>query len=111
MTFDVRGEECYPPDSMPFNPPRAPGSVALTVVSPCYNEAAVLCQFYERVSSVCRRLVPDYEIILVNDGSTDDTWPILAELTSRDPHVVAVCLSRNHGHQLALTAGLHYCRG
>jgi dolichol-phosphate mannosyltransferase len=55
--------------------------------------------------------VGDYEILLVNDGSTDETWPLLVSLSAADPHVVAVNLSRNHGHQLALTAGLALCRG
>jgi dolichol-phosphate mannosyltransferase len=87
------------------------GTVRLTVVSPCFNEADVLLEFHERVTEVCRRLVPDYEIVLVDDGSSDATWPILAELASRDPHMVCISLSRNHGHQIALTAGLHYCRG
>jgi dolichol-phosphate mannosyltransferase len=96
---------------MPVNPAMLPGRVSLTVVSPCFNEGGVLRQFHERVSDVCRRVVPDYEIVLVDDGSSDDTWMVMADLASRDPHMVCVALSRNHGHQLALTAGLHYCRG
>jgi glycosyltransferase involved in cell wall biosynthesis len=91
--------------------PKLASRVCLTVVSPCFNEADVLLEFHERVTEVCRRLVPDYEIVLVDDGSSDATWPILADLASRDPHLVCISLSRNHGHQIALTAGLHYCRG
>jgi dolichol-phosphate mannosyltransferase len=53
----------------------------------------------------------DYEIVLIDDGSTDSTWTIIRTLTERDAHVVGVNLSRNHGHQLALTAGLSICRG
>src|SRR5271156_1634514 len=53
----------------------------------------------------------DYELVLLNDGSTDRTWPIMTGLAQRDPHVVAVNLSRRHGHQLAITAGLYTCRG
>jgi glycosyltransferase involved in cell wall biosynthesis len=112
MTFiDTRATGLSESRPMSFNPPKLPGTVRLTVVSPCFNEAAVLHKFHERVSDVCRRLVPDYEIVLVDDGSSDATWPILSDLASRDPRMVAVSLSRNHGHQIALTAGLHYCRG
>ncbi|MCU1233360.1 MAG: glycosyl transferase, family 2 [Candidatus Solibacter sp.] len=112
MTFiDTQGTGLSAPYSLTVNPPKAPGSVRVTVVSPCYNEASVLPQFHARVSEVCRRVVPDYEIVLVDDGSSDETWAIMSALAARDPHLVCVSLSRNHGHQLALTAGLHYCRG
>lgn len=84
---------------------------SLSVVIPCYNEAAVLPELYRRVSAVCRQSVPDYELVLVNDGSSDETWPILLSFSLADPNVVCVNLSRNHGHQLALTAGLSLCRG
>ena len=53
----------------------------------------------------------DYELVLVNDGSRDGSWPIMQRMAAEDPHVVAVNLSRNHGHQLALTAGLDLCCG
>ena len=49
--------------------------------------------------------------MLVNDGSRDGSWPIMRQLAADDPRVVAVNLSRNHGHQLALTAGLDLCGG
>jgi dolichol-phosphate mannosyltransferase len=49
--------------------------------------------------------------LLVNDGSRDGSWPIMRGMAADDPHVIAVNLSRNHGHQLALTAGLDLCRG
>ena len=84
---------------------------SLSVVIPCYNEAATLPELHRRVSAVCRETVGDYELMLVNDGSTDETWPILMSLSANDQNVVCVNLSRNHGHQLALTAGLALCRG
>lgn len=83
----------------------------LSVVIPCHNEAAVLPELHRRVSAVCRETVRDYELVLVNDGSTDGTWPMLVSLSASDPHVVCVNLSRNHGQQLALTAGLALCGG
>lgn len=84
----------------------------LSIVAPCYNEEAGLEEFHRRMSAAARDTAgTDYELILLNDGSTDRTWPIMAELVSRDPHLVAVNLSRRHGHQLAITAGLYSCRG
>ena len=85
---------------------------ALSVVIPCYNEAACLPMLHRRVSAAARAAVgEDHEIVLVNDGSRDGTWPAMQALAAADPRVVAVNLSRNHGHQLALTAGLDLCAG
>jgi polyisoprenyl-phosphate glycosyltransferase len=90
----------------------ARSSPRLSIVAPCYNEAAGLEEFHRRMTAAAQATVgADYELVLLNDGSTDRTWPILAELARRDPHVVAVNLSRRHGHQLAITAGLYTCRG
>ena len=84
----------------------------LSVVVPCYNEEAIIRELHKRVTKVCRQAVGnDYEFILVNDGSGDDTWRIISEIVDHDPCVVGITLSRNHGHQLALTAGLNYCTG
>jgi hypothetical protein len=84
---------------------------ALSVVSPCYNEVEVLPEFHRRVTAACAPLGRTYEIVLVNDGSRDGTTELLDRLAGADPHVVVVHLSRNHGQQLALTAGLSVCRG
>lgn len=85
---------------------------ALSIVVPCFNEEACLPLLHERLSAAAKQAVgEDYEIVLVNDGSRDRSWPIMQELSSGDPRLVAVNLSRNHGHQLALTAGLDLCRG
>ena len=84
----------------------------LSIVVPCYNEEACLGVLHERLSAAARAAVGDeYEIVLINDGSRDGSWPAMQKIASEDPHVVAVNLSRNHGHQLALTAGLDLCRG
>lgn len=84
----------------------------LSVVVPCYNEEDGLLELHRRVSAVCHDCVGDgYELVLVNDGSNDATWKIMRELSNVDKHVVAINLSRNHGHQLALSAGLQLCRG
>ena len=85
---------------------------ALSIVVPCYNEAACLDELHRRVSAVATAAVgADHEIVLVNDGSRDATWNIMQRIAATDRHLVAVNLSRNHGHQLALTAGLDLARG
>lgn len=86
-------------------------AVELSVAAPCYNEAAVLPEFYRRVTAACASAAASHEIVLVNDGSADESWRIMRSLAEQDGRVVAVNLSRNHGHQLALSAALSYCRG
>jgi len=84
----------------------------LSVVVPCYNEEACLDMLHARISAAARDVVgDDYEIVLINDGSRDGSWPVMQRLSAADPHLVAINLSRNHGHQLALTAGLDLCAG
>src|SRR5688500_18571161 len=85
---------------------------ALSVVAPCYNEVSCLEALHARISGAARIAVgDDYEIVLVDDGSTDGSWTRMEALTQSDPRLLAVRLSRNHGHQLALTAGLDLCSG
>jgi dolichol-phosphate mannosyltransferase len=85
---------------------------ALSIVVPCFNEEACIEMLHGRLTDAAVKAVGgDYEIVLVNDGSRDGSWAIMQGLSARDPHLVAVNLSRNHGHQLALTAGLDLCRG
>jgi dolichol-phosphate mannosyltransferase len=79
---------------------------------PCYNEEEVLPELYERLSRVCSQEVGDsFELVFVNDGSSDETWSSLKELVAEDAHIVAINLSRNFGHQVALSAGLEFARG
>ena len=85
---------------------------ALSIVVPCFNEEACLPALHERLTAAARSGVGDnYEVVLVNDGSRDGSWAIMQKMAADDAHIVAVNLSRNHGHQLALTAGLDLCRG
>src|SRR5271156_1824832 len=87
-------------------------SPRLSIVAPCYNEEAGLEEFHRRMTAAAVETAGSaYELVLLNDGSTDRTWPIMADLVRRDPRVVAINLSRRHGHQLAITAGLYTCRG
>ena len=86
---------------------------ALSVVTPCFNEEAVLPEFIARVGAVLDGLgwhdAGQAEIVMVDDGSRDGTWRVMSEAAAADKRIVAVRLMRNHGHQLALTAGLNVC--
>jgi polyisoprenyl-phosphate glycosyltransferase len=81
----------------------------LSVVAPVYNEEATIEQFYARVVAALQGL--RFELVLVDDGSTDGSDAELNKLASNDPRVRVVHLSRNFGHQTALTAGLDHARG
>src|SRR4029453_11104173 len=84
----------------------------LSIVVPCFNEEACLAELHRRLTSAAQTAAgDDYELVLINDGSSDGSWPAKQGLAQADIHVLAINLSRNHGHQLALTAGLDLCRG
>jgi dolichol-phosphate mannosyltransferase len=89
-----------------------PSLPALSIVVPCYNEEACLAELHRRLSDAARSVAgEDYEIVFVNDGSRDRSWAMMKSLAADDARLLAVNLSRNHGHQLALTAGLDLCSG
>ena len=84
----------------------------LSIVVPCFNEEACLAELRQRLSAAARSAVgSNYELVLVNDGSRDGSWEAMRRLAEADRNLVAINLSRNHGHQLALTAGLDLSRG
>ena len=85
----------------------------LSIVIPIYNEEATLPELYRRLTHVLSQSLAElaYEIVFVNDGSTDGSILILVKLHADDPAVKVVNLSRNFGHQAALTAGLDYAKG
>ncbi len=85
---------------------------ALSVIVPCYNEAQGLAEACRRITAACRASAcGDFEILLINDGSTDATLAVMQGLCATTPPIIAVNLSRNFGHQMALTAGLSLCTG
>lgn len=87
-------------------------SANLSIVVPCFNEASAINELCARLRAACEAVgESNYEILLVNDGSGDDTWGAITEECDHDGRVLGVNLSRNHGHQLALSAGLSLCSG
>jgi len=83
----------------------------ITVVVPCYNETEVLGQLYRRLTTAAESWGEPFEVILVDDGSDETTWRQIEEIHRHDPRWRAVRLSRNFGHQAALSAGIHYASG
>lgn len=84
---------------------------SISVVAPAYNEQEVLPEFHRRVTNVLENIGFPYEIVLVNDGSRDNTLALMHALRESDPHVTVVDLSRNFGKEIALTAGLDHACG
>ncbi len=85
---------------------------SLSVVIPCYNEAEGLGELRRRVEAVCKEVAgASWEVLLIDDGSQDVTRQIIRDIVKGSPNFVGIFLSRNHGHQLALTAGLTQARG
>lgn len=84
----------------------------LSIVATLYQSAPYIAEFYARVSAAAQTLVEDdYELVLVNDGSPDNSLELARQLTERDAHVLLVDLSRNFGHHKAMMTGLEQSRG
>jgi dolichol-phosphate mannosyltransferase len=81
------------------------------LIVPVFNEEAVLGPFRERVVPILDRVVNSFEILLVNDGSTDQSEQIIDGYAAEDSRIRCIHFSRNFGHQAAVTAGLHYASG
>lgn len=83
----------------------------ISVVTPAYNENTGIRLFYDRVTACAATWQEDYEILLVDDGSSDDSLVIAAQIAQQDPRFKVLSLSRNFGHQAAVTAGLEHAQG
>lgn len=86
-------------------------SPTYSIVIPVYNEEKILPRLYERLTTVMDELDEPYELIMVNDGSSDMSLQILHAFHRQDPRVKVLDFSRNFGHQIAITAGLDYASG
>ncbi len=85
--------------------------IELSLVIPLLNEQEVFPQLVERLNSLLQKLAVRAEVILVDDGSTDKTPSLIREICQENPAYKGVILSRNFGHQLAVTAGMMHSRG
>ena len=83
----------------------------LSLVIPIWNEEGVIPELYRRVCNVMDQTGAPWELITVNDGSTDRSLAMLLELQERDARVKVLDFSRNFGHQIAITAGLDFADG
>ncbi|MGH2409801.1 MAG: glycosyltransferase family 2 protein, partial [Chloroflexota bacterium] len=96
-------------------PARAPRAVAerptYSVVAPVYNEEETLPHFHERIAAAMEALGEPFEVLLINDGSRDNSYSVMRGLVEKDPRVRVVNFSRNFGHQMAVSAGLDHARG
>ncbi len=101
----------------PTRPPLPTGKVVendgveISIVLPVYNEVENLPLMYERLIEILDESCSSFEIIFVDDGSSDGSLELMRNLSNADPRVKCVELARNFGHQLAVTAGLDYATG
>jgi dolichol-phosphate mannosyltransferase len=82
-----------------------------SIVAPIYNEAKTIPEFYRRVRDTMDSLGESWELVMVDDGSTDGSTELIRDLARQDSRVRAVIFARNFGHEVAVTAGLDYARG
>lgn len=92
--------------------------LGFSVVIPVYNEEGNILELYRRLTSTIEKLCLEegyskdrYEIIFVDDGSTDNSWRLIKQLHENDIRVKGISFSRNFGHHIAITAGLDHCTG
>ena len=93
-------------EKMLFQPP------LLSVVVPCLNEEACILEFHRRMTAACEEIPGvSFEVIYINDGSSDKTLDVIIDLQRSDARITIIDLARNHGHQIALSAGLAHAKG
>jgi len=85
--------------------------ITYSIVAPIYNELDNLPELYRRVKEVMDSMHKPWELILVDDGSSDGSTEVIRELAKKDDHIRPVIFARNFGHQIAITAGWDYARG
>jgi len=78
----------------------------VSVVIPVYKSAESLAELAQRLKSSLSRITDNFEVVLVNDGSPDQSWEIILDIANNDPRFVGIRLSRNFGQHPAISAGL-----
>ena len=83
----------------------------LSVIVPCYNESLNIENTFNRIELNIKKITQNFEIIFVDDGSTDDSFKILKEISEKNSNLKIIKFSRNFGHQSAIYAGLESATG
>lgn len=83
----------------------------ISIIVPCFNEEEALPLFYKEITKVFHKIKCKYELLLVNDGSKDNTVSLMKELAKKDKHVIYISFSRNFGKEAAMYAGLRNAKG
>ncbi len=83
----------------------------LSAIVPAWNEASLLRESLRAIADALAKVTPDYEIVVVDDGSTDATWPLIKALHLESPRLLGMRLARHYGKEGAVAAGLDSCRG
>ena len=83
----------------------------ISIVSPVYRAEKIVDKLVERITEEVSKITDDFEIILVEDGSPDNSWEAIERNCQKDQRVKGIKLSRNFGQHYAITAGLEYARG
>ncbi len=82
-----------------------------SIIAPIFNESGNIQELYRRLCEVLDSTGEDWELILIDDGSTDDSANLIRQYADQDSRIRPVIFARNFGHQIAVTAGLDYSRG
>jgi len=98
-----------PPCSIRVPRNRDPKSMSLVI--PCYNEEEVLPELRRRLQELVAQYSFPIEVVLIDDGSKDNTWPLICQYSHEDGFIKAIRLARNFGHQTAITCGLDQTKG
>ena len=83
----------------------------ICIIVPCYNEEENLNLFFKKIQNVIKEINLDYNVIFIDDGSSDETWNIINKFSENDSNITSLKLSKNFGHQAALKAGFDYATG
>jgi glycosyltransferase involved in cell wall biosynthesis len=86
-------------------------NIEYSIIAPIFNEIGNIAELYRRVKETLEKTGKDWELLLIDDGSTDGSTEEIRKLASEDEHVKPVIFARNFGHQIAVTAGLDYSQG
>lgn len=85
--------------------------IDISVIIPIFNEELIIPELYQRLKKSVGSISENFELIFLNDGSTDNSLLALIQLSKEDPKVFYINFSRNFGHQIAVSAGLNFCKG